>query len=153
MDEARKRVAALIRDAFEGVTLGDGVGLVQGQALDDYADGKEVAACRARDEKEYWGAIAAADLSRCHSSLSFFDAEGMRFHLPAFLLAELEGRLSIGVIFHLVQLDDYAKSKLALLSPAQRGAVREFLALCARDPDYEYERPQIERALREYWEV
>lgn len=38
MTDAERHVADLIRDAFDGVTLGDGIGLLQGQGLDDYAD-------------------------------------------------------------------------------------------------------------------
>lgn len=64
-----ENTARLIRDGFAGVTLGEGVGLWQGQALDDYAD----------------------------------------------------------------------------------GAVRQFILLRKDDPDYEFERPQIKRALREFW--
>jgi hypothetical protein len=151
MNAERARVANLVRDAFSGVTLGNGVGLWQGQALDDYADKQTIAASRFRDEKANWSKISVDDLNRSQSSLCFFDAEGMRFHLPAFLLAELEGKLWNGVIFHLTTLDDYAKSKLTALSAAQRNAIREFLLLFMDDPDFTFEKPLIERAIDEFW--
>src|SRR5688500_17196676 len=81
----------LIREAFAGVKLGNGIGLQEAQGIDDYADKETCARYRAGDEKEDWTRIPAEELSRCNSSLSFFDAEGMRFHLPAFLVAELQG--------------------------------------------------------------
>ncbi len=151
MDAAHTLVANRIREAFRGVVLGRGVGLWQGQGLDDYADASTLAAYRARDEQTDWSAIPVSELNRCHSSLSFFDAEGMRFHLPCFLLAELEGALLNGVLFHLVTIDDYARGRFALLSEAQRQAVRAFLLLCASDPEFAFERPEIEQALKDYW--
>ena len=90
MKTEHRRIAVRIREAFAGVALGDGIGLWQGQALDDYADDAIIAESRSRDETEEWTRLSAGDLNRCHSSLSFFDAAGMRFHLPAFLLSELD---------------------------------------------------------------
>ena len=144
-------VAQLIRDAFASVTLGNGVGLWQGQALDDYADAATIAEHRTGDEKDDWTLLTIDDLNRCHSSLCFFDADGMRFHIPAFLLAELEGTLGNGVMFNLTELSDYGRSQFSALNSAQRTAIRQFLLIFKDDPDFEFERPSIERALTEYW--
>ncbi len=141
MTADRERVAGLIREAFDGVTLGNGVGLWQGQALDDYEDKKTIALARLDDEKRDWSVISVDDLNLCHSSLCFFDAEGMRFHLPAFLLAELNG----------TDLGDYGRSQFAALSVAQRKAVRELLLILRDEPDFEFERPNIESALADFW--
>lgn len=43
MTDAEQRVAGLIREAFQGVTLGNGIGLRQAQGLDDYASAKMLA--------------------------------------------------------------------------------------------------------------
>jgi hypothetical protein len=147
----RERVAKLVSEAFDGVTLGNGIGLWQGQAIDDYADAKTIATARLRDEKCDWRAISVDDLNRCHSSLCFFDAEGMRFHLPAFLLAELNGTLSEGITFTLTMMNDYRMKQFAVLSAAQRKSIRESLLIFKDDPDFEYERPTIESALADYW--
>lgn len=88
-----------IESAFEAVVLGDGVGLWQGQALDDYATTDEVQAARDKDEKHDWRRLAPKDLNRCHSSLSFFDAYGMRFHLPAFMITDLRGEFEHSLEF------------------------------------------------------
>lgn len=153
MNQRRQHISELIRDAFKGVSLGNGVGLWQGQALDDYADQSTIAKSRTKDEKDNWDSIPVDELNRCHSSLSFFDAEGMSFHLPAFLLADIDGKLSNGIIFYLTNLDDYTKSKYTLLSDEQRHAVRELLLLYETEEEFEYERPVICRALKEYWTV
>jgi len=146
------RVLGLVRSAFQSVTLGEGVGLRQGQGLDDYADAQTLASYREQDEKRDWSAIPVADLEGYGSSLSFFDADGMRFHLPAYLVADLENRLqTAGVLFHLFNLQHGAASRFDTLSPAQRDAVREYLLLRLSDPHREFERPMIEAALRDYW--
>lgn len=151
MPLTKQEVASHIHEAFHGVTLGNGIGLLEGQGLDDYEDEATRKAYRERDEKHDWDRIPVEVLNRCQSSLSFFDAEGMRFHLPAFIIAELNGESDVGCVFHLTHLDDYAMSKLASLSSGQRKAVREFLLFLRDAPDYEFDRPQIERALSEYW--
>lgn len=79
-----------IKKAFKGVKLEDGVGLWESQGLDDYLTVQECKKLRRKDEKEDWNKIPLIDLYTCSSSLSFFDAKGMRFHMPIFLLFALD---------------------------------------------------------------
>jgi hypothetical protein len=154
MTADEKRVADLIRAAFRDVHLGNGVGLRQGQALDDYADAATEAKYRAEDEKDDWSRVSTDDLNTCYSSLSFFDAEGMRFHLPAFLIADLEGTYKMDVIFHLTHFAHGMASRFALFTEPQRHAVREFLLLRLSNAGIDeigFIGPQIEKALAEYW--
>ncbi len=156
MTNTEQRVADLIRTAFRGVTLGNGVGLRQARGLDDYADSETLAKYRAEDEKKDWSRIPASELNRYGDSLSFFDPEGMRFHLPAYLIADLEGMLTCEVVFHLTY--DYGMSRFSEFTTIQRNAVREFLLLRLSDSKREPgpERPEIEmieKALAEYWTV
>jgi hypothetical protein len=151
MTPEKQKVIETIRAAFKGVVLGNGVGLREGQGLDDYADKATRKAYRDKDEKTNWEAIPVESLNVCQSSLSFFDAEGMRFHLPAFLVADLSGTLGIDPVFHLTQVPEYDPSKLLLLSHLQRSAIREYLLLIKNDPDHEYDLPHIERSLDNYW--
>jgi hypothetical protein len=146
-----QEIAALIRDAFSNVTLGNGIGLREAQGLDDYEDAETCAAYRAIDEKNDWSRIPVDELNACYSSLSFFDAEGMRFHLPAFLIAELGGGYLQDMTFQLAYLNDYSMGQYALLSPAQRQAIRSYLLFILQDESYAYSHPQIVRALDEYW--
>jgi hypothetical protein len=152
MSADQDRVLDLVRSAFRGVTLGNGVGLRQGQGLDDYADERTLASYRAEDEKNDWSAIPVADLDRCYSSLSFFDAEGMRFHLPAYLVADLEESLQTAdVLFHLVYMAHGSESRFDTLSSAQREAVRQFLLLRLSDHHRQFYHPMIEAALTNDW--
>lgn len=151
-DAEKVRVLDLVRSAFDGVTLGEGVGLLQAQGIDDYADERTMKSYRAQDEKHDWSAIPVADLDRCYSSLSFFDADGMRFHLPAYMIANLEGQLQTADVgFHLCTMEYDNALRFATLSPAQREAVRAFLLLRLSDAHCEFEHPRIEAALRDYW--
>lgn len=76
----------------------------------------------------------------------------MRFHLPAYLVADLEGSLrTADVLFHLVYIADGSASRFDTLSPAQREAVRKFLLLRLSDRHREFVHPMIEAALRDYW--
>lgn len=148
MTDEENRIADLIRVAFRDVRLGNGVGLMQGQGLDDYENAATQARYRARDEKDDWSKIPAEELNRCHSSLSFFDAEGMRFHLPAFLLADLEGTFRQELVYHLTHFEFLGTVQFSLLSASQQHAVREYMLLCLPN---DFDGPIIEKALAEYW--
>jgi hypothetical protein len=153
MNDEEELVAELVRTAFAGVKLGSGVGLREAQGIDDYADADTVAAYRAQDEKLDWARFAASDLDRCESSLSFFNADGMRFHLPAYLLADLACSLQTACpLFHLTYAEHDGNRRFASLSTAQRQAVREFLLLRFNDPHREFEHEMIGEALRDYWQ-
>ena len=142
-----QKVIGDLRSAFAGITLGSGVGLYQAQGLDDYAGQAELERLRSNDEKHDWARITPAALNECHSSLSFFDPEGMKFHMPAFLIADISGDFHHGVEYHLCNPGD----RYSLLSPRQRAAVRQFMLFIAEEDNYQFSRPHIERALREYW--
>ncbi|MBL9117721.1 MAG: hypothetical protein JNJ83_22125 [Verrucomicrobiaceae bacterium] len=146
-----KEVSAEIEQAFLGVKLGAGVGLFEGQAIDNYESEAERERKRARDEKEDWRRIDSKHLNACHSSLSFFDPLGMRFHLPAFICCELRGEYRMGLDIRLSELDDLRRSQFSLLSPTQKSAVARFLEFLSEDVDSEFSRPAIERDLIEYW--
>jgi hypothetical protein len=142
---------ALIQDAFAGVKLGNGVGLMQAQGLDDYADSATCASYRAHDEKDDWRRISPDALNRCFSSLSFFEAEGMRFHLPAYLIGYLQDTFKGEIMFTLTHLNEYSEKQFALLSGIQRNAVRAFLEFHLEDPGSSIHHVDISRALSEYW--
>ena len=142
----------VIHDAFDGVRLGQGVGLWEGQALDDYECFETRQQARLRDEKVSWEKVSVEDLNRCASSLSFFDAEGMRFHLPAFMMLEINGEDEAGgLMFHLTHLDEYMISRYSMLNQTQRDAIFDFLRWCQGRPEYEYDEPELTQAMNGYW--
>ncbi len=151
MNQQQEQVVAQLAAAFDGVTLGNGVGLWQAQEIDAYSSAEAIAAARKRDEKSDWRKLAAEDLNTCYSSLSFFDAEGMRFHLPAFLLAELRGGFRFSVVFTLVSGSDYSDRQFSALSGAQRNAVRGWLEHVAEKDGYADDFDEILRSLEARW--
>lgn len=135
----KEDIIQIIRDAFQGCTLGKGVGLYQGVGIDDYEDEEELQRLRSNDEHYDWKAIPVNRLNQCYSSLCFFDAAGMRFHLPAFMIAEIMGSNgNANIIFHLTsfitaetkEAKAYSKAQFTALSKQHREAVRLFLLYC-----------------------
>jgi hypothetical protein len=140
-----------VREAFAEEKLGVGVGLFEGQAIDDYETEQVRSLEREKDQKEFWERIEPEHLNACSSSLSFFDALGMRFHLPAFIIADLRGEYYMGMAFTLTHIDDYNRKKFQLFSPVQRQVVREYLHFLREDPDLEFYHPNIDHALADFW--
>lgn len=151
MTQHEQYLISRINEAFQGVELDGGIGLSEGGAIDDYKDEHFRAACRQKDEKLLWNTIPPVMLNQYHSSLSFFDAKGMQFHLPAFIIAEIKGKYRFGLVFTLSNLSDYSLSQFALLSQSQRQAIRLFLESLLENPDYLFEKELIENAIEKYW--
>ena len=143
----KEQLKAQIRKAFSGICLGNGIGLYEAQGLDDYATEEECAAYRVLDEKDDWQTLRDEDLNQCNSSLSFFDAEGMRFHLPAFLIASLEETYKFDMA---IPLTHYNSEKFALLNEEQTAAVIAYLHFIQHDVDYQFDRENIQEALIEF---
>ena len=144
-------VKETIRLAFLDVRLGDGVGLYEAQGLDDYLSEEACARYRALDETADWTVIAPERLNACNSSLSFFDAQGMRFHLPAYLIADLDGEYGFGMDFCLT-MSSSMEDRFGLLDQEQRKAVRAFLRYILDEPEYSHRRESIQAALSGYWD-
>jgi hypothetical protein len=146
MTERQRGLLRLIEEAFRGVELGDGVSLHETVVLDDYGGPEERQAAREPDEKHDWrNLVRDAELVRPHSrdgltggmgGLTYYDAAGLRFHLPAYLSVVVtdpttEGAQDVAgdLLFHLAHAvpSDFNRGRLALLSAAQRACVREVL--------------------------
>ena len=137
-------------EAFAEVALGSGIGLLEANGLDDYANKETLAAYRDEDEKYDWRAIPRERLNQYSSSLSFFDAEGMRFHLPAFLIADMRGNYAFDLVYNLTQ-STLLEDQCALLTESQRKVVRKYLQFAEEEEDHEFDREHIQRALESYW--
>lgn len=126
-----------IQQAFRDVRLGEGIGLWQAQGIDDYASETEILELRKKDEKNNWDNIKYEDLSICESSLSFFDAKGMRFHLPKFLIFDIleeeiskENDIQAPEVLFTISNDldsEYQQARFSLFNPAQLKSVIAFL--------------------------
>lgn len=70
----------------------------------------------------------------------------MRFHLPAFLLADLRGEWRFNLTFYLCESSEEMQQKFALFNQAQREAVKAYLKWVASDRDFELHRDVIQNA-------
>jgi len=147
----KEQIIGKIEAAFSGVVLGKGIGLFEAQALDDYESEEIQKKRRGEDEKINWNSISSEVLQNCHSSLSFFDADGMQFHLPAYLIGSIKGEID-DPIFHLMHMDDYTESRFVTFNESQKKVVIEYLTWCRTEEEYEFDDKDIIRALNGYWE-
>lgn len=162
-------VKALIRAAFSGVEYpGDWCLRGSNEGDEPYLLQKEFAG------KGDWRSLDPAFLDQApggySSALSFFSEEAFRFYLPAYLIADLDGRLaSANPVFHLTHgLEDRAKTekvnprrygertwfesarhKFAVFDRGQAAAIVAYLEL-KRESD-EFERSAIDQALENFW--
>jgi hypothetical protein len=84
----RTEVGNTIKNAFKPVLLGNGIGLYEAEAIDNYKGQDEIAVARKKDRNEWkkWGDIPENVIKTFYSALCFVDKEGMRFLLPAYML-------------------------------------------------------------------
>ena len=159
MTERQRHLLQMIEDAFRGVELGDGVSLHETIAIDNYEDAARREAARALDEKQDWrkliGAPALVEIVYV-GGLSFYDAVGLRFHLPAYLsLAVTDfdrvdaGNLMESLMFHLTHLNDYSLARFSILDGPQRQCVREVLMFLRGE--HELESTELDQAIEGYW--
>lgn len=161
---SRNQLIQNIEEAFKSVKLEDGIGLWEAQGHDDRLTDEACLKLRAKDEKENWHNIPVLNLYKCNSSLSFFDAKGMRFHLPVFLLFALnvyEEKEDKNITKHLFEPDiefhltamlpylnsnsekdkimlAYDEERFSLLNVPQIGCVLEFLKYRMQEIEMNY---------------
>jgi hypothetical protein len=146
-----QQLIATIQKAFSGVSLGKGIGLFQAYAIDGYESDEVCEQQRSKDEKLDWERIKIIHLNSCSSSLSFFDSLGMRFHLPAYICADLRGELDLHLAYHLSDINERKAEKLGLLSHDQKLAVAEYIRFLADDEDAAFDREELQKAVDEFW--
>ena len=124
-----------ITEVFEGTKLGDGIGLLEANGIDDYASAAERAELRSRDEKTDWRRIDSKTLTRCNAAPAFCDARGCWFQLAAFLIAELNNDFGLSFIEQLINTTRSPGSWHDLLTKAQCAAIIKTLKLVSGHPD------------------
>lgn len=159
MSERRQQLLTAIEDVFRGVELGSGISLHETVVIDNYGDSAERTAARLPDEKCDWQRLVSdPELARIAGvgGLSFYDAPGLRFHLPAYLsLAVIDfdradaGHVLEILMFTLTHFSEYNVGRLSILSAPQRQCVRDVLAFLRAE--YELESAELDEAIAGYW--
>ena len=163
-DGLRERTATIIAEieaAFDSVSRDGGVSLHQADAIDDYASGTEQEEARKIDRDSRWQDVPDDQIAAHCDALSFLDAIGFRYYIPAFMVwmlkdpARMDLNTSASTVFALTQPvcknpADEKYKKYSQFTDQQRSAIGHFLEhLCElgfEDPD---SRP-MKRSLR-YW--
>jgi len=158
MDKAE--LLKLIENAFKKVALGDGIGLYEAIALDDYASDKKIAKARKKDRELWkkWTEIPFDVIESFSSALCFVDKEGMRFLLPAFMSFAVEKygeSASMSVDSPIYTLDrgfSIFDGKDDFLNKEQKNAIAQFLKFMERTAGDDYVDAQFaSNAYIKYW--
>ena len=151
----------MIEDAFSGVRLGNGVGLHESVVIDNHGTDAQRTKARSEDEQIDWRKLVD-DLGLCRFSyrggLSFFDAEGLRFHLPAYLTLAIrrfesddaENVLEI-LMYELTVNSQCDRERFSILTNQQKMCVRNVLIYLRHCYDLESE--ELDHAIAVSWAV
>lgn len=145
-----QRAIDQIRESFRGVQLENGVGLLEANGLDDYADESELARLRNLDERTNWESLKPELLSKYHSAPMFFDSKGFHFHLPAYLIAELNDQHDYGFVELIFEKHPKTGGWIDLLNSSQAESLVAVLALVKQHPYYNREPKKIEFAIERF---
>lgn len=124
----KEQLIQSIYNAFKDVKLEDGIGLLEADKIDQHykRDSPECMKAYHKDEREDWTKL----LLVYFQDWAFMDAKGIRFHLPCFLLQDLDektqGDNPLISMFN-VCTSDFIIDKLSILNDAQKAAVLDFL--------------------------
>jgi hypothetical protein len=89
-ETCRSALLAEIEEAFDGVAREDSTTLHEAIVMDDYGSEEEQRAARRLDVEKRWQDVPDEDITSCCSALSFLDAKGFRYYIPAFMTYALK---------------------------------------------------------------
>lgn len=138
-----------ITEAFDGITLGDGIGLLEANGIDDYASPGELAELRSRDEKTDWRRIESTLLNYCNASPTYFDDRGYWFHLPAFLINDLNDEFHTSFIERMIVDLKIHRGWIELLTLPQRVAIIRTLELLRSHPEFTHMTNEFDTAIHQ----
>jgi hypothetical protein len=155
----RQQLLNAIERAFNEVELGEGVSLHETVVIDNHGSTQERQAARLGDERCDWRRlIGDPEVGRIGyvGGPCFYDAAGLRFHLPAYLslaVTDFErpdaDRALDSLMFNLTKFSEYNLGRLKILNPTQRRCVRDVLVFLRRC--YELESAELDEAIEGYW--
>lgn len=139
MEEAQSvdSIVKIIESAFAKVRLEEGTSISEGTVIDDYGTDEDRRKARMMDEKNDWRLISDRAIRKHQTSLTFMNAKGYQYNLPAYMRFVMRNYLisdsnSIDSVFH--NLSDRHDKRRVVFSAPQRAAIRDFLQFFADEP-------------------
>ena len=131
-----------IEEAFEGVPQPVTITLHAAQAHDDY-DYENDVNHRKKDFIGEWNSVPTEHLAKCRDALSYLDATGMRFYLPAYMVWVLKDFGKLDIVDYVLyafdnhpnddELGKYFKERFSLFNEKQLRACALFVKYCGED--------------------
>jgi hypothetical protein len=152
-----KKLISRLFEAFKGVQLEGGVSLHQTIYIDNYGDiTKAEALAIEKDETKDWKKlINSPQLLKVSGigGISFFDAKGLRFHLPAYLCTAFEhphADITGSLLFTLTCKSEYNDKRLSILNPIQKKCIGMVLQYFRTLDAFYMDWKQIDQVLPSY---
>jgi hypothetical protein len=156
---------AIVREivgAFDGVRRGDGISLHEAQVIEDHGSDNERVRARTLDAAERWQDVPGADIEAAYDILSFLDAAGFRYYLPAYMVWSLENfetsesRSVDHTIYSLAlheepRLRQWQLGRFSVFDPRQAKAIARFLAFMAERSGGLADAAAAAAALADHW--
>ena len=150
---------AEIEDAFGKEELGDGLSMHQAGAMDLLLEPEEVLQARALDPEARWQDIPDERVDEFHYALTYMDPEGLRFHLPRFMVFALENPgLDSPAVDAAVYACDFGEemkqevlAQFNAMSRNQMRTIAHFLVHVAEAKDEDYDVMIAAIALESFW--
>ena len=129
MDNRAQTLIQQIENAFDGVTLGDGITLHESIALDDYATEDECIAASTVGRDRRWQDVTDAEIELDDCILHFLDREGLRYYLPAFMIWTVNNYTTSGRIIGDTTISACKDAVICspLINAEQANSIIEFL--------------------------
>jgi hypothetical protein len=152
MVSQRDEIGNQIAEAFDGVRREEGVTLHEALEMDGYGTPGQCAQARLLDTDEYWQEVRGEDLER-FGVLSYLDAKGFRYYLPAYMSWELWRFRALGALLRsplLFHLDTSESRRFTILYHLQSWAVYRYLRFVS-DYAWENHASDARSAVAKYW--
>jgi len=152
-------IQAMVRSAFNGVTLDGGVSLEQTKVIDNYGrevSSKEFNAMPQTEIIDDWASIDSSTLDEAET-VAHLDSKGFRYYIPALMLRLLDNydsgsMMTIATLHSLYPKERSRELRYSQLNESQLRAIAEYMKALPALVDLHGENQTIvERAYRNYW--
>lgn len=148
----RDQLITKIESSFNGVTLINGIGIFEAEAIDNYETTEVRKIEREKDIRDHWQSIPDDVIGQYYSVLSFMDDNGLKFALPAYMrfatkYYDTSASASIdSVIYTLANQRNWE-----FLSNEQKETIADFLSFMVLEADSHVDSRQASLAYENIW--